>query len=105
MIDFREVLSHCDLHDLGFSGLPWTFNNNQGGNHNVRVRLDRSVANTAWSALFPGANLKHLTSSRSDHKALLLVPRSDGQVPRCHTFRYEIMWEREEELGVVVENA
>ena len=54
MIDFREVLSHCDLHDLGFSGLPWTYNNNQGGNHNVRVRLDRSVANTAWSALSKG---------------------------------------------------
>ena len=31
MMDFREVLSHCDLHDLGFSGLPWTYNNNQGG--------------------------------------------------------------------------
>jgi hypothetical protein len=26
MMDFREVLSHCDLHDLGFSGLPWTYN-------------------------------------------------------------------------------
>jgi hypothetical protein len=24
MMDFREVLSYCDLHDLGFSGLPWT---------------------------------------------------------------------------------
>jgi hypothetical protein len=29
MIDFREVLSHCNLHDLGFSGLPWTFDNRQ----------------------------------------------------------------------------
>jgi hypothetical protein len=42
MMDFREVLSHCDLHDLGFSGLLWTYNNNQGGDRNVRVRLDRS---------------------------------------------------------------
>jgi len=47
MMDFREVLSYCDLHDLGFSGLPWTYNNNQAGGRNVRVRLDRSVANTA----------------------------------------------------------
>jgi hypothetical protein len=27
MLDFREILSHCDLHDLGFVGLPWTYNN------------------------------------------------------------------------------
>jgi hypothetical protein len=29
MLEFREVLSHCDLHDLGFVGLPWTFDNKQ----------------------------------------------------------------------------
>jgi len=27
MMDFREALSHCHLHDLGFSGIPWTYNN------------------------------------------------------------------------------
>jgi hypothetical protein len=27
MLYFREVLSHCDLHDLGFIGLPWTYDN------------------------------------------------------------------------------
>jgi len=105
MMDFREVLSHCDLYDLGFSGLPWTFNNNQGGNRNVRVRLDRGVANTEWSTLFPGTNVRHLTSSRSDHKVLLLEPRPGDRPPSCHVFRYEIMWEREEELGTIVENA
>jgi hypothetical protein len=40
MLDFREVLSHCDLHCIGFSGLPWTYNNKQKGDRNVRVRLD-----------------------------------------------------------------
>jgi hypothetical protein len=70
MMDFREVLSHCDLHDLGFSGLPWTFNNNQGGSRNVHVRLDRGVANTDWSFRFPNANVLHLLSICSDHKAL-----------------------------------
>jgi len=33
------------------------------------------------------------------------VPKPDDKVPRGHTFRYEIMWEREEELGIVVETA
>jgi len=105
MMDFREVLSHCDLHDLGFSGLPWTYNNNQAGNRNVRVRLDRGVANTDWMALYPGASILHLTSSRSDHKALLLSLQPEVQSPQSHVFWYEIMWEREEELGTIIQQA
>jgi hypothetical protein len=27
MMDFREVLLHCDLYDIGFVGTPWTFDN------------------------------------------------------------------------------
>jgi hypothetical protein len=27
MEDFRNALSDCNLHDLGFLGLPWTYNN------------------------------------------------------------------------------
>ena len=56
MMDFREALSHCHLHDLGFSGIPWTYNNNQPGRRNVRVRLDRSVADMDWINLFPDAS-------------------------------------------------
>jgi hypothetical protein len=29
ILDFREILSHCDLHDIGFTGSPWTFDNKQ----------------------------------------------------------------------------
>jgi len=106
MMDFREVLSHCDLHDLGFVGLPWTYNNNQGGSRNVRVRLDRGVANTDLQLNFPEASITHLTSSRSDHKALLLSMQRRQRRSQGQTFRYEIiMWEREEELGVTIEKA
>jgi hypothetical protein len=27
MLDFRELLSHCGVHDLGFRGKPWTYDN------------------------------------------------------------------------------
>jgi hypothetical protein len=27
MAEFYEALSHCDLHDLGFAGKPWMFDN------------------------------------------------------------------------------
>uniref|UniRef100_A0ACD5ZPF3 Uncharacterized protein n=1 Tax=Avena sativa TaxID=4498 RepID=A0ACD5ZPF3_AVESA len=47
MLDFREVLSHCDLHDIGFLGTPWTRDNKQRGVRNVKVRLDRAVASPA----------------------------------------------------------
>jgi hypothetical protein len=49
MLDFREVLSHCDLHDVGFIRLPWTYDNNKKGERNIRVRLDRVVASPSWS--------------------------------------------------------
>lgn len=90
MVDFKEVLSFCDLHDIGFSGLPWTYNNNQSGQRNVRVRLYRGVV----TLLFPDASVNHLTSPRSDHKALLLKLPGDGEnFKSARVFRYEIMWD------------
>jgi endonuclease/exonuclease/phosphatase family metal-dependent hydrolase len=72
MADFREVLSQCDIFDLGFTGPLWTFDNKQKGDRNVKVRLDRACASSSWSAWFPEARLIHLTSSRSDHVPILL---------------------------------
>jgi hypothetical protein len=40
MRNFRDVLSDCDVHDLGFVGTPWAYDNHRRGNDNVRVRLD-----------------------------------------------------------------
>ncbi|WVZ52430.1 hypothetical protein U9M48_003485 [Paspalum notatum var. saurae] len=99
MLDFREVLSHCDLHDLGFSGLPWTYNNNQSGRRNVR-----GVANAAWSTSFPNASITHVNSACSDHKVLVLRQNEQQETLRANPgFRYEIMWERDEFLGVEIE--
>jgi hypothetical protein len=33
---FRDALSFCDLHDIGFCGLPYTWDNGQSGDDNVR---------------------------------------------------------------------
>jgi hypothetical protein len=99
MLDFREIVLHCDLHDLGFRGKPWTYDNKQAGERNVKVRLDRAVACTGWSAWFPGAFLQHITSSRSGHCPILLhvESREDFCTPQ-DTFQYEVMWEREKTL-------
>jgi endonuclease/exonuclease/phosphatase family metal-dependent hydrolase len=41
---FRDVLFDCNLTDLGFTGVPYTYDNRRHGRANVRVRLDRAVA-------------------------------------------------------------
>jgi hypothetical protein len=106
MFDFREVLSYCDLHDLGFNGTPWTFDNKQGGRRNVKVRLDRAVASPAWSNIFPRNYVSHLTSSRSDHCPILLTLEQNSAMSLpCRPRRYEACWEREEALAEEVKLA
>jgi hypothetical protein len=106
MSDFRDVLSFCNLHDLGFKGAPWTFNNKQKGNRNVKVRLDRAVACPRWMNLFEDVLLEHITSPRSDHSPILVTYGSLEL--RNHSSlgcRYEFMWEREASLPEQVELA
>jgi hypothetical protein len=106
MLDFREVLSYCDLHDTGFIGTPWTSDNKQKGDRNVKVRLDRAVASPAWSSIFPDWRIRHLTSSRSDHCPLLLSVDPGPERRLAHQIRrYEIMWESEPSLASTIKEA
>jgi hypothetical protein len=99
MQDFRDTMQFCDLHDLGYKGLPWTYNNKQEGRKNVRVRLDRAVANQAWSNLFTGAKVQHIVSSRSNHSPIILqVGKLEVNRVGTASGRYESMWERDETL-------
>jgi exonuclease III len=103
MEDFRDVLAFCDLHDLGFCGLPYTWDNGRAGRANVRVRLDRAVADTAWRDVFTDAKVFHLTSSRSDHCPVLIETRQDAWERReQRLFRYELMRERSESLAAEI---
>jgi hypothetical protein len=100
MSDFRETLSFCDLHDLGYKGRPWTYDNKQDGINNVRVRLDRVVACPDWTKIFPNYQVMHLTSSRSDHCPILFtLDCSTAMTSSIHQRRYEVYWEREASLG------
>ncbi|XP_071680546.1 uncharacterized protein [Lolium perenne] len=106
MSEFREALSDCDLHDIGFIGTPWTFDNKQKGDRNVKVRLDRAVASPEWSLRFPNTRLRHIISSRSDHLPLLLTEDESAEFsPGNYMRRYEVFWEREPSLASAVEEA
>jgi hypothetical protein len=67
MSAFRDALLTCELKDLGFSGLPFTYDNRRSGRANVKVRLDRAVVDDWWRDIFTDSSVVHLVSSCSDH--------------------------------------
>jgi hypothetical protein len=43
---FRECVDVCELVDVGYQGLDWTFERRVQRGENCRVRLDRALAST-----------------------------------------------------------
>jgi hypothetical protein len=102
---FRETVDVCELMDLGFIGLPWTFEKKVAGGSYCRVRLDRALSTASWSARFPMATLHHLTAAASDHSPILLRLEPEAvREPSAHIFRYEAMWETHKDLKPLVES-
>ena len=42
---FRTVMDEVSMQDLGWSGTPYTWDNQQAGEANVKARLDRAFGN------------------------------------------------------------
>jgi hypothetical protein len=105
---FREVVDACQLCDIGYVGLDWTFERRVQGGEYCRVRLDRVLASTEWLEMFPLATLHHLHAVKSDHSTILLMNEMEAQNQRIAVekpFRYEVMWERHEEFQSTLEAA
>uniref|UniRef100_A0A453S5L6 Reverse transcriptase domain-containing protein n=1 Tax=Aegilops tauschii subsp. strangulata TaxID=200361 RepID=A0A453S5L6_AEGTS len=94
-----------NLHDLGYHGPEWTYDNKQQGRKNIRARLDRGVASPEWSELFQNASVLHVTTSRSDHFPLLLSLGTEDTTRKPALFRYETMWERVPSLDSAIKEA
>jgi hypothetical protein len=106
MLAFRETLEVCGLVDIGFSGLPFTFDNRRKGRRNVRVRLDRVVADNAWRNTFVEAKVLHKVSPCSDHCPIMLqCVQEEATGPQPARRQYEVMWEREVSLPEHIANA
>jgi hypothetical protein len=99
---FRDVLSDCELEDLGFVGDAFTWKRGR-----IRERLDRVIANGAWINLHPGAMLRHLGYIRSDHRPILLDTEYQSGVGRQQSGprRFEAKWLHEKGFREVVEQA
>jgi hypothetical protein len=64
---FRDVLSNCNLNDLGFVGEQFTWRRGR-----IRERLDIALVNGFWLNMHPEASLFHKDYMRSDHRPILV---------------------------------
>ncbi|XP_039791741.1 uncharacterized protein LOC120657488 isoform X2 [Panicum virgatum] len=104
---FRDCLEDGELSDLGFSGPKYTWNNRQVGSDNVKVRLDRAVANGHFIQLFEDYHVENVITSTSDHYAILVSINRDSQYNDRssfdNNFKYEAMWARAPDYNDIVE--
>ncbi|KAL0395439.1 UNVERIFIED_CONTAM: hypothetical protein Slati_4510100 [Sesamum latifolium] len=107
MRNFREALSDCDLHDLGYSGEQFTWSNRQELPDMMLERLDRACGDSRWKALFPKVSVEHLSSIYSDHLPILifLAPERSQKLNCGKVFRFEASWLQLKDCLLVVENS
>lgn len=107
MEGFREAVHTCGFPDLGFIGLPYTWDNRQQeqGADNVKVRLDRGLASSTFLSLFQNVKVWHVQTTESDHCSLVLecLKGSSRRWRGRRRFRYENMWRRDPSYSQTVE--
>ncbi|GMI69890.1 hypothetical protein HRI_000658300 [Hibiscus trionum] len=105
MNGFRMDLTDCNLEDIGYNGIWYTWEWGRLSSNNIRERLDRGVANPAWLTLFTDYHLDHLVHSFSNHCPLLLTTSSSDQTRKqMHHFRFEAAWLLDESCEGEVRN-
>lgn len=72
MDGFRDAVTLCDFVDLGYIHLPYTWDNRQQGDRNIKVRLDRRLATPAFVDMFSEIKVWHVQTAQSDHCCLII---------------------------------
>jgi hypothetical protein len=105
MAGLRETVDECDFRDLGFTGVPFTWDNGQDGDANVKIRLDRMLVNPAMEELYVRSVVRHAPSPKSDHCLLITKLRKlldDDSERGPRPFMYENAWRREDSYEAAV---
>ncbi|XP_074351494.1 uncharacterized protein LOC141690607 [Apium graveolens] len=101
---FIEVVNECGLVDLGFVGEKYTWERSRGKLNWIQERLDKGLANRAWSDLFPQEEVQVMEMATSDHLPLYLHLHKKVFQPNGRRFRFKNSWLREKECEIVINN-
>lgn len=100
-VPFRSFLSACDLFDVKHTGnyLSWR---GKRHTHLVHCRLDRAIANSMWSDIFPNARSHYLKFEASDYRPLIATFDSKKRKP-SRLFCYDRRLRDNPEVAELVE--
>lgn len=104
-VKFSQVLSNCNLIDLGAKGNLFTWYRNAEGHRPVSKRLDRALSNFEWRTQFPDAFVENLIRHHSDHSQLLLRCKDDNPPRSARPFRFQVAWLTHNDFSQVVHSA
>lgn len=97
-------VNDCQLLDLGFSGLSFTWTNNRVSRANIKQRIDRVFCNFSWKRRFQNHVVKYLPRVCSDHHPILIAVHSREPQPRRESgFKILEMWYRHPTFENLVE--
>jgi hypothetical protein len=82
MEGFWAAVEYAGFTDLGYMGLPYTWDNRRDGRHNVKVRLDRALADGSLLNLFGDSSVQHVQTTEFDHCAVLIHLRRSAELGR-----------------------
>jgi endonuclease/exonuclease/phosphatase family metal-dependent hydrolase len=101
---FREVIEDCSLQDMGWTGVPFTWDNREAGQANVKARLDRALANEEFRQRYEHTSVRHISTTESDHCLVLAEFREslNGVRLRPKQFRYENVWQSHVDYDKIV---
>ena len=70
--DFEDFLLNADVTEVQSSGFHFSWSNKGHGSARIASRIDRCLANQAWSQMFSHVMAKYLAPSVSDHSPVLV---------------------------------
>ena len=109
MDNFHAALDDCELQDLRFLGLEFTWSNKRERPNMVQERLDRFVCDFRWASMFMDAKVSHLEYWKFDHRLILLnnspilaVRSYQGRDPK-KCFHFEECWLESENCADIIQ--